>query len=88
MQIVTNKGAHLSFGKNHCPGKSSIILTTLRDSAKNELLWISISMFFYKESLYKEPTYRRQKKFKELVLLKKKSLRNFSISNIVMTANN
>ena len=29
----------------------------------------------------------KARKFKELVLLKTKSLRNFSISNIVMTAN-
>ena len=31
---------------------------------------------------------RKAKKLKELVLLKTKSLRNFFISNIVMTANN
>ena len=36
--------------------------------------------FFHKEALYNEPTRRRAKNF---VLLKTKSLRNFSIPNIV-----
>ena len=31
---------------------------------------------------------QKAKKFKELVLLKTKSLRNFLVSNIVMSANN
>ena len=43
---------------------------------------------FFKEPLYKEPICRRAKKFKELVLLKTKSLRNCSISNMSITASN
>ena len=44
---------------------------------------------FYKEPLYKEPACRKPaKKLKELVLLKTKSLRSFSSSNIFINANN
>ena len=42
--------------------------------------------FFYKEPLNKEPACRRPKM--ELVLLRTKSQRNLSISNIFTTANN
>ena len=53
----------------------------------NNVYVISRTCFFNKERLYKEPTFKA-KTFKEVVLLKIKSLRNFSFLDIFITANN